>query len=106
MSLEGYCVERAIHDEPPSLVVISAVADATDNDPTEIEPLYSTIDPDALDSLFQTSPAGPRRTGGRVSFSLEGCDIVVHGDRKVVVNPSGADENTERAEGYELRDTS
>jgi hypothetical protein len=96
MSLEGYCVERAIQDEPPSLVVISTVADATDNDPTEIEPLYSVIDPDALDSLFQTSPAGPLRPGGQVSFCLERCDVVVHGDRKVVVKPPGADENTER----------
>ena len=97
MSLEGYCVERAIHDEPPSLAVVSVVADVTDNGPLELEPLYNSIDPDALDGLFQMSRAGPSRTGGQVSFTFEGCDVVVHGDRQVVVKPPRGGENTERA---------
>ncbi|WP_123537249.1 HalOD1 output domain-containing protein [Halosimplex salinum] len=85
MSLKGTRIERAIYDEVPSLAVVSAVADVTGNEPTELDPLYWTVDPDALDALFETDPAGPHRTGGQVNFTFHGCDVVVHEDRKVVV---------------------
>jgi len=78
------------------MAVITAVADATDNDFTDLEPLYSTIDPDALDSLFQSGPGGQWQQASQVSFRFAGCDVVVHGDRKVVVKPPRADEATEQ----------
>lgn len=96
MSLKGAFVERATPDEQPSMAVISAVANATNSDPSDLEPLYEVIDTDALDSLFEASPAGPWRAGGRVSFTFEGCDVVVYGDGRVVVKPPGADEITNR----------
>lgn len=60
--------------------VIEAVARAEAVDPAKLPPLYDTIDPDALNSLFET----PCRTG-KVSFRYGGRDVTVTGDGDVVV---------------------
>lgn len=57
----------------PSMATIEAVAEATGRDPTDLPPLYSTIDPDALDALLI---GGSRRNGG-VSVSFEYADVIV-----------------------------
>ena len=54
--------------------VIDAVADANGVDPTELEPLYDTIDPEALDALFKPG------VDGMITFTYEGHDVVVRGD--------------------------
>jgi len=41
-------------DDPVSQTVIAAVAEASDRDPTELDPLYEYIEPDALDTLFHS----------------------------------------------------
>ena len=38
---------------PASMAVIAALADIMDADPIELDPLYSTVDPDALDALVR-----------------------------------------------------
>jgi hypothetical protein len=83
--------------------VITAVAETTGNDPTEVGPLYRVIDPDALDRLFDATPTNAR-AAGRVEFTFAGCDVVVHGNGAVEVaeidagadatEPSPADEGT------------
>ena len=78
-----------------SQLVIDAVADETDNDPTEVGPLYHVIDPDALDRLFSATGTGTRNRG-QVEFTFAGCDVVVRCDGDVEV--------TERSVETELTD--
>ncbi|ELZ14904.1 hypothetical protein C477_19217 [Haloterrigena salina JCM 13891] len=59
-----------------SIAVVTAVAAERDVEPTELPPLYESIDPDALDALFEpTRTSGPRR--GRLEFTYDGHAIVV-----------------------------
>lgn len=69
--------------------VITAVAEETGNDPTEVGPLYHVIDPDALDRLFGPT-ATTDRTAGRVEFEFAGCEVLVHGNGTVEVAETGA----------------
>ena len=64
-----------------STAVITAVADAVDENPTELQTcLYDSIDPDALDDLFQDKYDGTPRTGGHVAFTMYGYEVTVYSD--------------------------
>ncbi|WP_191965910.1 MULTISPECIES: HalOD1 output domain-containing protein [Haloferax] len=54
---------------PPSTAVIETVAIAANREPTALEPLYNTVDPDALDALFDSS--GCHSTDGVTTVSFE-----------------------------------
>lgn len=61
--------------------VIDAIATATDTDPLGMKPpLYSTIDPEALDRLFERG--GPEQ----VLFEYDGHEVAVRGDGTVAVD--------------------
>ena len=70
---------------PPSMAVIATLADVMGVDPVELDPLYSTIDPEALDSLVRVR----NRTSGdiRVSFTHENHAITVHSYGLVTIAP-------------------
>lgn len=70
-------------DETPSYVAVSLVADAEDVRPIDLEPLHSTIDPDALDQLFVPTNGGDERTDGYIAFVFEGYHVTVYGDGEV-----------------------
>lgn len=63
-----------------SVTVVDALGEALDADATTVDPLYHSIDPDALDSLFvgRTDPAAAELT-----FVHEGCSVTVRGDGEV-----------------------
>lgn len=65
--------------------VISAVADVRGRSPLELPPLYSVIDPDALDRLFDSGGARSQNTLDRVVFTFDGCEVVVYSDGEVNV---------------------
>jgi hypothetical protein len=63
---------------PPSRAIVEAIAtreglDATEIEPPAYDPLYTVVNPEALDELFRTG------TGGnvRVVFEYEGYEVVV-----------------------------
>jgi hypothetical protein len=65
-------VDWSTHDSPATAVA-EAVADATDRDQTDLEPLQHTVDADALDHLFADSGAEELA----VSFTYEGVHVRV-----------------------------
>ncbi|NHN49761.1 hypothetical protein G9464_20220 [Halostella sp. JP-L12] len=78
-------VERSAENESLPETVVWAVADAKGVDPMDIDvPLYDSVDPDALERLFgEDSP----QFDARLTFTLADCDVVIRGDRTVVVRP-------------------
>lgn len=87
MSLTDATTFRSTGGESLTDAVVFAVAEATDTDPIDIEPLYHVVNPDALGQLFDTRATGPSRVDGRVVFTMEGCQVVVHASGKVVATP-------------------
>lgn len=73
-----------------SVAVVRSIAAATDRDPTalleddDFVPLYETIDPESLDTLFQPdADGGPSR--GRVEFVHCGYEVAVESTGRVTV---------------------
>lgn len=79
-------VERSAQKKTVSEKVVSAVAEEIGSDPQSLEPMYSVIDPDALDTLFETDGFGPSRSPNRLSFTYSGCEVVIVGDGSVTVS--------------------
>lgn len=84
-------VYRTVHNwdgrEPLSDTVVRAISEASGLDPIELSaPLIGSVDPDALDALFRPRHDGsPRRADGRVAFTNNGFEVVIHGDGRVFV---------------------
>ncbi|EMA30450.1 HalOD1 output domain-containing protein [Halobiforma nitratireducens] len=70
------------HHDSPSLRVVDAIADTTDTDPLELEPLYNIVDPEALDRLFKND-ADVRAS---VRFEYAGHTVEVRSDGTVLVD--------------------
>lgn len=67
-------------ERPPVYAVVTAVADRTGQEPTELPPLADAVDPDALNALFAAGDGGTVR---RVAFEYCGYTVVVRGDGAV-----------------------
>ncbi|WP_418281497.1 HalOD1 output domain-containing protein [Halorubrum sp. DTA98] len=80
----------------PSTAVVGAVATVAGNDPLDIEPLYSTVDPDALDALFDRRK--PVVGDLHTRFTLDGYDVTLSSYGSVVVRPPNTDESADRDE--------
>ncbi|USZ69620.1 hypothetical protein NGM10_07790 [Halorussus salilacus] len=83
-------VSQAHHDATSdrSLVatVLDALEDASDRPADEMSVrLYDSVDPDALDALFEPTRRGARRDEGRVSFAVGEFAVTVHADGRVFV---------------------
>lgn len=70
---------------PPSHRVVERVADEMGTEPTQLEPLFSSIDPDALDKLFDDRTGAADRGVVELTFRYAGYRIVVAQDRSVEV---------------------
>ncbi|RBI62119.1 HalOD1 output domain-containing protein [halophilic archaeon] len=73
--------------EPLSTTVMTAVAEAMDEDPTEMDPLYDRFDPDALDCLFRPMADGVPPAGGHVSFTFKGYRVFIQSDGHIAIHP-------------------
>ena len=71
-------------------IVVTSVAEAKGVDPLELEPLYDVVDPDALDTIFNSTDAS---SSMELSFTMAGCEVVVCGDGEVNVTPPASDES-------------
>ena len=71
---------------PPSTAVIETVAIAVDREPTTLEPLYESLDSEALDTLVQpTSSASSDAETVTISFSFADQYVTVRSCGDVIV---------------------
>lgn len=71
----------------PCTAVIETVAIASDSEPTTIEPLYESADPDALNALIRSNGSGSKDGDVAISFVFADHDVTVHSDGVIVVRP-------------------
>lgn len=64
--------------ESVTTAVVSMVAKVAENDPLEMEPLYSAVDPDALNDLITSVPSDPSHPDLEVTFAFDDYDVTVH----------------------------
>lgn len=81
-SIANRTVDWESGDEPV-LTVVNAVATVTETDPTEMEPLSSTVDADALAALFNAG----KNQNGHVQFEYENCRVRLEANGRVSVMP-------------------
>lgn len=71
--------------ESLSITVVRMVADAEGVEPTELRPLYSAVDPDALDSLFEQSAGGSPAFQGQIQFQYHGYEVCIDDDGRITL---------------------
>jgi hypothetical protein len=87
-------VERFEFDartEPVSTAVVNAVATVTDSRPTEMTPLGSITNSDALDALFRPPATGAGRGDIHLSLEFEGQEITIHSYGVIEVRPADSE---------------
>lgn len=75
--------------------IVEAVAARNGADPLDLQPLYETVDPEALEALFAPTADGTGR-GGQIEFTYAGCRVtlVAAEEQTITVEnatPSGSD---------------
>ena len=68
--------------ESASLAVTEALATIRHCEPTDLDPLYHSVDPDALDRLVTTGTDQLR-----VTMEIDGFEVVVTGDGRLEITP-------------------
>lgn len=71
----------------PSTAVVETVATAVDRETTDLDSLYETLDPDALDTIVQSNRSTRALADTTVSFTFAGRRVTVHSTGEVVVAP-------------------
>lgn len=66
-----------------NLAIVETISAVTGQEPTAMEPMYSVIDPEALESFLSTA----RGNEVHLSFAYEGCTVSVTSSGEVVVEP-------------------
>ena len=70
-----------------STAVVELVSIAADVEPSALDPLYDTVDPEALDRLVRRGGGAERDV--EVAFAYAGYDVSVSGDGEVTVTERG-----------------
>ncbi|WP_339106020.1 HalOD1 output domain-containing protein [Haloterrigena salinisoli] len=98
LSLQCDCTPIGVHhfdrdsDMTPSDAVIRTIAVVTDTEPEELEPLYETIDTEALNKLFECHSNAPYSGEQVLAFTVDGWNVFVRDDGQIrVCDPTGPD---------------
>lgn len=70
----------------PSVTVVEAVADREGREVSELPPLRTAVDPEALDELFAPRHDGTPRERGEVTFVYCGYLVRVRADGRVTLD--------------------
>ena len=73
-------------DSTASLSIIERIATLEETDPITLPPLYDAIDPEALDSVVDSSTASSSRSPATVRFSYCGYDVLVRRDGEITIS--------------------
>lgn len=68
-----------------SITVVESVAEAAGVDPVDLPPLYTAIDPDALDQLFGKRLVSDTTAVGSVRFVYDGYEVTASAGGDVTV---------------------
>ena len=68
----------------PSVAVIRLLSVAMNCDPTAIEPIWKSVDPDALDRLLPSTDEGTK-----IEFRHRHLSVLLYGDGRAAVEPEG-----------------
>jgi hypothetical protein len=80
------CAQYDWSSTSPSTAVIETVAIAVNREPTTLEPLYESLDPDALDTLLcPTGSASEDAETVTVSFNFVDRQVTVHSRGDVII---------------------
>lgn len=71
--------------------VIAAIAALTGTPPAKLQPLYETIDPDALERVLESASDPCRRSTLSISFPYEGCEVTIRADGRLDVSTHTGD---------------
>ncbi|MFC7213557.1 HalOD1 output domain-containing protein [Saliphagus sp. GCM10025334] len=86
----------------PSLAIAARIAAREGTSPESLSPpLYSVIDPEALDSLFDASASGRPDPRGQVTFTYCGYEVCVDSGGEITVSdaPRASSSGSERSDG-------
>ena len=88
-----YATSYGNDTNPPSVAIIEAFAEITDNDVTELDSLHEVteLDVEALDELFKPTVAGAPRGDGRVEFTYIDFQVSVFSFGRIEIEPTGED---------------
>lgn len=75
-------------DEPVTRAVVRAMSAETESDSMDLPPLYSVLDPDALNALFATPSGSSSRSDCAVSFDYHGREVRVTSPGTVQISPA------------------
>jgi len=80
-------MERTVPaDKSVSHTLVCAVADAEGCCPTDLPPLYETLDVDALDTLFSTETGRSTFCEGSLMFEYSDSTVTIWSDRSVTIS--------------------
>jgi hypothetical protein len=69
----------------PTEKVVRRISEVDDTPQTDLDPLFDSVDPEALNTLFENVDNGPDRSDGFVRFTHLGYDVTVSADGNVEV---------------------
>lgn len=78
-------------DGPIHPVVVAAVGSLLDVPPDELDPMFDSLDPEALDSLCRADPDARLRVG----FVYHGCSVAIRCDGPTVHVSASAPDTTD-----------
>lgn len=93
---ETYRTEYDWRVDAPQEVVIHCVAALEGSQAIELDPLYTVLDPDALDQLFAPMASGQHLGDGKVTFDYHGYEVTLHSYGVIAIRPDGRSGPTDR----------
>ena len=80
-------MERTVPaDRSVSHTLITAVAEVEGCSPTDLPPLYDTIDADAVNALFSGETSCPPHCEGSLMFEYSDSSVTIWSDRSVTIS--------------------
>ncbi|ADB59431.1 hypothetical protein Htur_0533 [Haloterrigena turkmenica DSM 5511] len=83
-----------------SSAVVRAVSTVADRSPRDIDPLWETIDPEALERLLEHAAARGDAASFGLEFGVDEFDVVVTAGGEIVVYDDGSDPGSDDGLGF------